>query len=91
MVVVVKVFESGRVATSLSQNMKYDSLLPQSDIKNCKAQIESLHSHYASRMDALKETVASKTAVPTSQVYVSKCFGDSGLPCITYCSILSDL
>jgi len=40
-----------------------------SDVKNCKYQIESLQSQYASRMDALKETVASKTAVPTSQVY----------------------
>ena len=39
-------------------------------MKNCKLQIESLESQYLSRMDALKDTVASKTAVPTSQVYV---------------------
>ncbi|XP_065071282.1 cilia- and flagella-associated protein 206-like [Rhopilema esculentum] len=39
------------------------------DIKNCKSMIDSLESQYLSRMDSLKETVASKTAVPTSQVY----------------------
>ena len=33
-------------------------------------QIQSLESQYNGRMEALKETVASKTAVPTSQVYV---------------------
>ena len=45
--------------------------LLQHDITNCKMQIESLEAQYRARMEVLKETVASKTAVPTAQVYVS--------------------
>eukprot|EP00794_Sanderia_malayensis_P005318 gene5318-5987_t len=39
------------------------------DIKTCRVQIDSLEAQYRGRMDILRETVASKTAVPTSQVY----------------------
>ena len=33
--------------------------------------MEALESQFAARMEALKNTVQSKTAVPTAQVYVS--------------------
>ena len=36
----------------------------------CAQQVEALESQFAARMEALKNTVQSKTAVPTAQVYV---------------------
>ena len=37
----------------------------------CSQQVEALESQFAARMETLKNTVQSKTAVPTAQVYVS--------------------
>ena len=70
-----KTFVPEKVLKDLFETNHY-SLPLQNDIKNCQSQIESLQSQYKSRMDSVKETVASKTAVPTSQVYVSfeSCF-----------------
>ncbi|XP_048585340.1 cilia- and flagella-associated protein 206-like isoform X2 [Nematostella vectensis] len=39
------------------------------DVIGCAQQVEALESQFAARMDALKTTVQSKTAVPTAQVY----------------------
>ena len=44
----------------------------QNDVIGCAQQVEALESQFAARMEALKNTVQSKTAVPTAQVYVSK-------------------
>ena len=43
----------------------------QNDVVGCAHQVEALESQFAARMEALKNTVQSKTAVPTAQVYVS--------------------
>ena len=43
----------------------------QSDVVGCAQQVEALESQYAARMETLRETVQSKTAVPTAHVYVS--------------------
>jgi len=40
------------------------------DIINCAKNVESLQIQLASRLDQLKNSIQSKTAVPTSQVYV---------------------
>ena len=37
----------------------------------CAQQVDGLESQFAARMETLKSTVQSKTAVPTAQVYVS--------------------
>ena len=37
----------------------------------CAQQVDGLESQFAARMETLKNTVQSKTAVPTAQVYVS--------------------
>ncbi|KAL9982740.1 hypothetical protein ACROYT_G004830 [Oculina patagonica] len=39
------------------------------DVIGCAQQVEALESQFAARMEALKNTVQSKTAVPTAQVY----------------------
>jgi len=36
----------------------------------CAQQVEALESQFSARMEGLKATVQSKTAVPTAQVYV---------------------
>ena len=43
----------------------------QNDVIGCAHQVETLESQFAARMETLKDTVQSKTAVPTAQVYVS--------------------
>lgn len=40
------------------------------DIINCAKNVENLQIQLASRLDQLKNTVQSKTAIPTAQVYV---------------------
>ena len=44
------------------------------DIINCAKNVENLQIQLASRLDQLKNTVQSKTAIPTAQVYVSETF-----------------
>lgn len=39
------------------------------DVVGCAQQVEALESQFSARMEALKNTVQSKTAVPTAQVY----------------------
>lgn len=39
------------------------------DVMGCAQQVEGLESQFAARMETLKNTVQSKTAVPTAQVY----------------------
>lgn len=39
------------------------------DVVGCAQQVEALKSQFSARMEALKNTVQSKTAVPTAQVY----------------------
>ena len=40
------------------------------DIIHCAKNVESLETQLAQRLDQLKATVQSKTAIPTAQVYV---------------------
>ena len=47
--------------------------LPQRDILTCAEHLDQLEQEFHSKMEALKETVQAKTAVPTAQVYVSVC------------------
>ena len=62
-------------ASSLCPNAS--SLFPyppphsQQDIVQCAKQLELTEQDFQAKMAALKATVQSKTAVPTSQVYVS--------------------
>ena len=42
------------------------------DIINCAKNVQSLQIQLAQRLDQLKTTVQSKTAIPTAQVYVKK-------------------
>ena len=44
------------------------------DIINCAKTVENLQIQLASRLDQLKNTVQSKTAIPTAQVYVIASF-----------------
>jgi len=44
------------------------------DIINCAKNVENLQIQLASRLDQLKNTVQSKTAIPTAQVYVNLVF-----------------
>lgn len=46
-------------------------LILQNDVITCAHQVEQLENQLAVRMDQLKATVQTKTAVPTAQVYVS--------------------
>ncbi|XP_057307857.1 cilia- and flagella-associated protein 206-like isoform X1 [Hydractinia symbiolongicarpus] len=39
------------------------------DIKGCAAEVESLEAKFQARMESVRVTVSSKTAVPTAQVY----------------------
>lgn len=41
------------------------------DIINCAKNVENLQIQLAQRLDQLKSTVQSKTAIPTAQVYVN--------------------
>ena len=41
------------------------------DIINCAKNVENLETQLAARLDQLKATVQSKTAIPTAQVYVN--------------------
>ncbi|XP_015771549.1 PREDICTED: UPF0704 protein C6orf165 homolog [Acropora digitifera] len=41
------------------------------DVMGCAQQVDGLESQFAARMETLRNTVQSKTAVPTAQVYVS--------------------
>ena len=41
------------------------------DIINCAKNVENLETQLATRLDQLKATVQSKTAIPTAQVYVN--------------------
>ena len=43
----------------------------QNDIIGCAQQVEMLVNQLSARMEQLQQTVQSKTAVPTAQVYVS--------------------
>jgi len=43
----------------------------QNDIIGCAQQVEMLVNQLTARMEQLQQTVQSKTAVPTAQVYVS--------------------
>ena len=47
------------------------SLILQRDILSCAEHLDQLEEDFGTRMTSLKEIVQSKTAVPTSQVYVS--------------------
>lgn len=42
------------------------------DIINCAKNVESLQIQLAQRLEHLKTTVQSKTAIPTAQVYVKR-------------------
>ncbi|XP_027058758.1 cilia- and flagella-associated protein 206-like [Pocillopora damicornis] len=48
---------------------KFSNLFLQNDVVGCAQQVEALESQFSARMEALKNTVQSKTAVPTAQVY----------------------
>ena len=58
---------------SVLQNAKYHIFICclQHDVIQCAQQVEMLESQLAGRMEQLQNTVQSKTAVPTAQVYVS--------------------
>lgn len=47
------------------------TIIWQNDVMGCAQQVDGLESQFAARMETLKNTVQSKTAVPTAQVYVS--------------------
>ena len=47
------------------------SIILQRDILSCAEHLDQLEEDLGTRMASLKEIVQSKTAVPTSQVYVS--------------------
>ena len=49
------------------------SIILQRDILSCAEHLDQLEEDLGTRMASLKEIVQSKTAVPTSQVYVSVC------------------
>ena len=49
----------------------WDLLLLQADILTCAEQLDHLESEFTLKMESLRNTVQTKTAVPTSHVYVS--------------------
>ena len=44
----------------------------QNDVVGCAQQVEGLEAQFTARLEGLKNTVQSKTAVPTAHVYVSR-------------------
>ena len=52
----------------------YLSFMLQNDIIGCAQQVEMLVNQLTARMEQLQQTVQSKTAVPTAQVYVCSVF-----------------
>ena len=55
----------------------FDPASLQHDILLCAEHLDSLEGEFRTQMDLLKETVQSKTAVPTAQVYVSYTYWES--------------